>query len=66
MSRDDKEIPEELYQKDFGGSELEKHKEKRRDEKIVAMTVNGFLLAILGPSVLASVGLIVAVLYYMR
>ena len=66
MSGDDKEIPEELFQKDFGGSELERHKEKRRDEKIVAMTFNGLLFAILGPSVLASVALAIALYMYWR
>ena len=66
MSDNEKEIPEELFQKDFGGNDFERRKELRRDDKILAMTFNGILFAILGPSVLASVALVIAFYMYWR
>ena len=66
MSGQDKEIPEELFRKDFGGSEFEKRREERRSEKIVELTANGLLIAVLGPAVLAAIAVVIAVIYYCK
>ena len=60
----DKEIPEELFRKDFGGQEFEKRRDDQRSDKIVAITFNGLLIAILGPSVLGCIAAVIAYLYY--
>ena len=64
MSGNDKEIPEELFRKDFGGAEFERHREKRRSDRVVAMTFNGLLFALLGPLLLGCIAGVIAYVYY--
>ncbi len=66
MSGDDKEIPEDLFRKDFGGSEFERRREERRSESIVALTANGLLFAILGPTLLAIISAFIAYVHYCK
>ena len=64
MSGEDKEIPEELFRKDFGGEEFERKREERRSESIVALTANGLLFALIGPSLLAIISAAIAYVHY--
>ena len=64
MSGNDKEIPEELYRKDFGGDAFDRERDKARSDKIVAITFNGLLIALLGPAVLGCVAGVIAYMYY--
>ena len=66
MSSDDKEIPEDLFRKDFGGADFERRREEQRSESIVALTANGLLFAIIGPSVIAIVAAFIAYLNYCK
>ena len=60
----DKEIPEELFRKDFGGKDFERRRDDQRSDKIVVITINGLLFAILGPAILAIIAAVIAYGYY--
>ena len=60
----EKEIPEEVFRKEFGGDEFEREREKIRSNKIVSMTFNGILFMLLGPPLLGCIAAVIAYVYY--
>ena len=60
----DREIPEEVFRRDFGGEDLHQAMSERRSERANWLPAGGLVAILLAPVVMVSVGVILVTLKY--
>ena len=64
MSGNDKEIPEDLFRKEYGGDDFQRARDARRREQRTGLAANGLLFLLLGPAVLAAIAAAIGSIMY--
>jgi hypothetical protein len=60
----DREIPEDVFRRDFGGEDLQIAMSERRSERASRLAAGGVLAILLAPVVMVGIGVAVATLKY--
>ncbi len=60
----DREIPEEVFRRDFGGEDLQQAMYERRTERANWLAAGGLVAILLAPVVMVSVGVFLVTLKY--
>ena len=60
----DREIPEDVFRRDFGGEDLQHAMSERRSERASRLAAGGVLAILLAPAVLVGIGVVIATLKY--